>query len=161
MSWNAVLQVAITSPTTSKTYVFQADQWVEPADNLDDPSTWTILQAMARRAEGHAIAYVVKVHTSKGFGSGTDAKVYLSMRGLAGSSGPKLLDSTKGKHFKGGSTDEFIVNAPDVGDIDQVLIAHDGAGLGSSWHLDRVRQQHCDHISASLRWALHRQCLMQ
>lgn len=132
------LQVEITSPSTSNTYVFYANQWVPKAPNVDDPSTWISLQALPQTAEAAAIDYVVKVHTSKMMGAGTGAKVHLEMRSLTGSSGQLVLQSTKGKHFSSGNMDVFKVHAPDVGDVDELLITQDGAGFGSDWHLAKV-----------------------
>lgn len=118
--------------------MFQANEWIKPASDMDDPSTWTSLEAMPQASDAPRIDYFVEVHTSKKTGSGTDAKVYLELRGSEGASGPTVLKSAKGKQLQTGKVDEFVVNLPDVGDVQQLLITQDGAGMGSDWHLDKV-----------------------
>lgn len=131
-------QVEVYSPATLKTYEFLANEPVEPASNMEDSSTWLALTALPATALTAPIDYVVKVHTSDKMGAGTDAKVHLEMRGLGGSSGQLVLASAEDNQLDAGSVDEFVVSAPDVGDIDQLLITQDGAGMGSSWHLAKV-----------------------
>lgn len=38
--------------------------------------------------------------------------------------------------------DEFKVSGPDVGEMNHVVVGHDGSGLGPAWHLAELEVQH-------------------
>ena len=81
------------------------------------------------------------MRTSDIKGAGTDANVSIvisgSRDGVAVDSGShKLSDSAN--NFERGKSDTFLVRCRDLGELKRVTVTSDGAGLGSSWHLDHV-----------------------
>lgn len=72
--------------------------------------------------------------------AGTDAQVYVQLRGAKGLTTRTTLKS-KRADFERGKTDEFEVELEEVGEVQQVLIGQDGSGLlqSASWHVDRVK----------------------
>jgi lipoxygenase homology domain-containing protein 1 len=48
-----------------------------------------------------------------------------------------LLDDCA-NNFERGRTDEFTLQCDDIGQVYKLLLATDGSGLGSDWHLARV-----------------------
>ena len=69
--------------------------------------------------------YKVRVATTDERGAGTDASVFVTLHGSTGSSGRRRLE-TKADNFERGRTDEFVVMAVDLGDVERVEIGHDG-----------------------------------
>ena len=60
--------------------------------------------------------------TTKKFGAGTDAKVYVELHGSNSSSGRIMLTKSKTNKnaFESGNTDVFEVVAPDVGILKKI-----------------------------------------
>jgi hypothetical protein len=83
------------------------------------------------------------VKTSKEIrGAGTDANVYVELRGEAGATtGRHVLKNSNFNNFERGQADVFEVTAGSVGTPTSLLIGHDGKGLGAAWHLEQVRVQ--------------------
>ena len=71
------------------------------------------------------------------FFSGTDANVFIQLFGDKGKTGEYKLDSSS-NDFERGQTDEFSVEALDIGIVQRIRIGHDNAGLGSAWFLESV-----------------------
>lgn len=68
---------------------------------------------------------------------GTDANVVAELFGKNGSSGERKLESS-GNNFERGHTDQFNIEAVDLGDLVKLRIGHDGSGFGSGWFLDNI-----------------------
>jgi hypothetical protein len=79
------------------------------------------------------VPYEIKVFTSKIFGAGTDANVYIEIFGVKKTTGEVMLGSQadrKGK-FQQGSVDNFVIELEDVDDdLKKIRIGHDNRGLG-------------------------------
>ncbi|WAR22969.1 LOXH1-like protein [Mya arenaria] len=86
--------------------------------------------------------YVVQTQTGDGFGSGTEASVYVNIVGTLGDTGKRFLvhhlEEEEEKKFQSGAMDTFLVRAVDIGRLVQVVIGHDGKGPGSGWFLKNV-----------------------
>ena len=91
--------------------------------------------------------WYVKVHTSDLKGDsfeGTDAKVHISLIGTLGESEKIALNKTNSKGtnkdlFEKGHADEFVITTTKkFGKLTKIRIGHDGSGLGSAWHLNKV-----------------------
>ena len=67
------------------------------------------------------------MYTSDLRGAGTDANVTLEMHGKAGSVGETRLD-TAANNFERGAKDVFRVSASDIGELERLVVAHDGSG---------------------------------
>lgn len=90
---------------------------------------WTALLTR----EYHALGPQVVVKTSDKKGAGTDANVFLTLYGSAGTSPPLRLESSA-NNFEKGRTDIFEVEAS-VGQIKFIRIGHDNTSLAPAWHL--------------------------
>ena len=89
------------------------------------------------RARGAPQRYRITVMTSRKYNAGTDSTVMLTVYGEMGDSGPIKLPATKAS-FESGSVDVFDVELPYLGQMDKIMIGHDGSGAGAGWHLDQV-----------------------
>ncbi|XP_068857631.1 lipoxygenase homology domain-containing protein 1 [Aphelocoma coerulescens] len=89
------------------------------------------------------VPYEITVYTSDIFGAGTDADVFIVLYGSDGiCTQQKSLCLNKREqrmYFERNSVNQFIVELEDIGDIiEKIRIGHNGGGLNSGWHLDRV-----------------------
>lgn len=85
-------------------------------------------------------SYTLKVFTSDIAKSGTDSNVFVTLYGTKGDSGvvPLKQSQTHRDKFERGHEDIFSFEAIDLGEIEKIKIWHDGHGVGSSWHLDKL-----------------------
>jgi len=82
------------------------------------------------------VQYKLSVTTGDRRGAGTNAVVHVTIYGKNGDSGVRNLE---GKSlFQRGKTDEFSIEAVDLGEISKIRIGHDGKGIGASWFLDKA-----------------------
>lgn len=86
------------------------------------------------------LEYDVSVYTSDVWRAGTDANVTIELRGANGGVGTTRLVA-KGNPFERKAKDEFKVPGSDIGEINSIVIGHDGSGFGSDWHLAKVRAE--------------------
>ncbi|KAK3093954.1 hypothetical protein FSP39_022228 [Pinctada imbricata] len=88
---------------------------------------------------GETTTYIVTVLTGDVRYAGTDANVFIKFCGVNEKSTKKLkLDDAK-NNFERGMTDEFKLEAIDVGPISYIVIGHDNSGPGAGWFLDQVK----------------------
>ena len=80
------------------------------------------------------LTYHVEVTTGDRARAGTDANVFLTVHGKAGTSGQRALKlSTNNKNkFEQGQTDIFEVEMADLGELTKCVVTHDGSGPGKS-----------------------------
>lgn len=86
-------------------------------------------------------AYIVWVTTGDAALGGTDSNVYIMLFGEAGQTDWILLPPEDVFAFEQGSTDKFVLAAPDVGVLRRVCVAHDNSA-DSGWYVAGVRVQH-------------------
>ncbi len=82
-------------------------------------------------------SYIVTVVTGDVRGAGTQANVFLTLKGTEGSSDERLLDNDK-DNFTRGRTDTFLLQCSDLGRLTSLIVRHDNAGPHPGWLLDRV-----------------------
>lgn len=70
-------------------------------------------------------------------GAGTDANVYLVLYGNKGKSDDIWLDN-ESDNFEANKTDNFKIEAADVGKPFKIRIGHDNSKPAAAWHLDKV-----------------------
>ncbi|CAL1540914.1 unnamed protein product [Lymnaea stagnalis] len=80
-------------------------------------------------------SYIVKTVTEAEEESGTEANVYINIIGTQGDTGKRFLknDSSGHDRFLSGQTNYFIIEAIDIGDIEKIVLGHDGTEPGSAW----------------------------
>ncbi|XP_035657481.1 lipoxygenase homology domain-containing protein 1-like [Branchiostoma floridae] len=86
------------------------------------------------------LKYQLEVHTTDQFSAGTDSNVYITIYGQRGDTGKRELVRSQNNDmkFEQGQMDLFELEAVSLGELQKVVIGHDGHGLGAGWHLDKV-----------------------
>ncbi|XP_061166198.1 lipoxygenase homology domain-containing protein 1-like [Saccostrea echinata] len=84
--------------------------------------------------------YMVTIETGTEENSGTDATVHITLFGTLGDTGRRYLINNKeqNKKFRTGKVDTFIVEAVDLGRLENIIIGHDGKGAEAAWFLEKV-----------------------
>ncbi|XP_074675225.1 oxygen-regulated protein 1 [Strix aluco] len=90
------------------------------------------------------LVYEVHVYTGAKLGAETDSNVYINLFGTRGDAGKRKLHRSKNNNvkFRHGQMDIFCIKAVSLGDLEKVLISHDGAGPGNGWFLDKIVIKH-------------------
>ncbi|XP_069635451.1 oxygen-regulated protein 1 [Haliaeetus albicilla] len=90
------------------------------------------------------LVYEVHVYTGAKPGAETDSNVYINLIGTRGDAGRRKLHRSKNNNikFRQGQMDIFCIKAVSLGDLEKVLISHDGAGPGNGWFLDKIVIKH-------------------
>jgi len=84
-------------------------------------------------------SYQVKVHTGRKSGAGTDASVFVIIKGTKGiTSKMELETSQHANKFEDYQVDRFALDSKEVGQITHMTIGHDNSGFGASWYLEDV-----------------------
>lgn len=81
--------------------------------------------------------YTVAVCTSDRRGASTDADVFLTLHGAAGTS-PRVKLPSQSEDFERGQRDVFRLELPPLGRLQKLSIGHNNKGVGPGWHLDQV-----------------------
>jgi len=121
---------------TDITYEFFCGKWL--ATDEDDGEIVRELPATGNniKSPGSVKDYKAVVKTGSAFGSGTDANVFLIIYGL-GDTGKRPLEKSgqNRNKFERGNTDDFIIKAVDLGEINHIQIGHDnwGGNAGQSF----------------------------
>lgn len=87
----------------------------------------------------------VTVHTGDAWGAGTDAHVFVDIRGSNGSSGTQELSRSvngSGNCFERGQADSFQLRLRDLGELAELTVWHDNSGMAAGWNLAYIEMQH-------------------
>jgi hypothetical protein len=85
---------------------------------------------------GSEVGYLVTVKTATGKGAGTDARVWMKLKGSAAQSGWIELSSRGANLFEPGQLNPFLFWLDDLGTITGVTVWNGSAS--DSWRLERV-----------------------
>jgi hypothetical protein len=85
-----------------------------------------------------AVKYSMVIRTSDIRGAGTDANVYIELRGERGTSGRVPLDKAFRNDFEAGAADRFDLELPGLGALSELIVGMDASGAGAAWHLAQV-----------------------
>ncbi|KAM7368820.1 hypothetical protein PAMP_013127 [Pampus punctatissimus] len=97
--------------------------------------------ALGLEQKAMSTTYTVKIKTGDKKYAGTDANVFMMMYGAKDDTGIINLKASKThkNKFERGMTDEFTVEAVDIGPLKKLRVGHDNCGGGSAgWFLDWV-----------------------
>ncbi|GLC54185.1 hypothetical protein PLESTB_000832700 [Pleodorina starrii] len=122
-------QAEVTDPATNQTWFFDCNQWLDTKEG--DGRT-------ERNPRNQRVTYKLRVKTSDRAGAGTDANVYIDLRGEFGSTGKTFLKNRKLNNFERNSLDDFSVTSRNLGPLREMLVGHDDSGLGPAWHLEII-----------------------
>ncbi|XP_059505870.1 lipoxygenase homology domain-containing protein 1 [Stegostoma tigrinum] len=135
--------VEIDAPSLGQILRFPCGRWLDKAE--DDGYIVRDLFPADLQTKDYVpfVPYEITVYTSDIYGAGTDADVFIVLYGRDGvCTHQKSLCVNKRErktYFERGAVNKFIVELEDVGEcIEKIRIGHDGRGLNSGWHLDRV-----------------------
>ncbi|XP_043395558.1 oxygen-regulated protein 1 [Chelonia mydas] len=106
--------------------------------NFTDAEGCTVAELPVLRAGFHFSTvkeYVLYITTAASLESGTDADVYVTLRGLLGDTGRRKLTRKGEDLFTKGKVDVFRVEAVDVGSLQELVV---DKGKGSDWHLEKI-----------------------
>ncbi|XP_052229243.1 lipoxygenase homology domain-containing protein 1-like isoform X2 [Dreissena polymorpha] len=151
-------RVEVEDTRNKKTYFFPCQRWLStkeddgqisrelvPVDaslknKLTRQDSMAIRKEIALETKAAMQTYHVKVFTGNVFGAGTDANVFCILFGEKDDTGPVLLKASKTNtnKFERGNTDEFVIEAVNIGDLKKIRIGHDNKGGGGAWFLDKV-----------------------
>ncbi|XP_074659812.1 lipoxygenase homology domain-containing protein 1-like [Tubulanus polymorphus] len=150
--------IEITDPKSKEVYFFPCQRWLAIGEDDGQISRELVpvdaalkakLQQKDKKAVRNEIAletkaamqtYHVYVTTGDKWGAGTDANVFIYLFGELDTTGQVFLKSSKtyNNKFERNHTDEFIIEAVDIGDLQKIKIGHDDYGGGADWFLDKV-----------------------
>ncbi|XP_078369932.1 allene oxide synthase-lipoxygenase protein-like [Oculina patagonica] len=85
----------------------------------------------------HVATYVISVETGAQRKAGTNANISVSLTGTKGKT-KKLSLGSRSDDFEAGQTNEYTVQAMDVGEILMIQLYNDRAGLWSDWFVNKI-----------------------
>ncbi|XP_038056107.1 uncharacterized protein LOC119728107 [Patiria miniata] len=141
-------EVRLQDVHTGDEIVFPCSRWMSRQE--DDGQTCRELPVIVEGSPVFPIVnYYVAVVTGNYWNAGTAAKVYVTVYGERGDTGPRLLHKTKRtKKFDKGKTDVFNIEAVSLGMLKKILIGHDSTEPEDGWFLEKVIIK--DHKGSSL-----------
>ncbi|WIA17082.1 hypothetical protein OEZ85_013981 [Tetradesmus obliquus] len=136
--------ISVTAKSSGGISWFYAGRWLGAAAGLEAE-----LEGSDGDVRGQLVTYKVTVHTGDVRNAGTDARVYIDLQGSACRSGPQALSkpipnssSSSSNCFERGQADSFEVACRELGELFELVVWHDGSGMGSGWNLAYVEVQH-------------------
>ncbi|XP_068861091.1 oxygen-regulated protein 1 [Aphelocoma coerulescens] len=119
-------------PVSDEEIYLAIESWL--SEDRDEGDTWREV-AIRNPAEEllPLLVYEVHVYTGAKLDAETDSNVYINLIGTRGDAGKRKLHRSKNNNvkFRHGQMDIFCIKAVSLGDLEKVLISHDGAGPGS------------------------------
>eukprot|EP00736_Rhodelphis_marinus_P000918 Rmarinus@m.27357 len=134
---------------------FPCGMWFATSEGDGEVERFLYPEGSGKALANQGTTYVVQVHTADRRGAGTDANVTLQIFGKLGHTNKKRLDNSS-NNFERGCIDEFRIPAPELGDIEKIVIGHDNSGLGPGWFLDKVtlknEETSKEYIFPCMKW---------
>uniref|UniRef100_A0A8C5CVH5 Lipoxygenase homology PLAT domains 1 n=1 Tax=Gadus morhua TaxID=8049 RepID=A0A8C5CVH5_GADMO len=149
-------RVEITDNKDDTTYYFPCKRWlaIDEDDGQVARELVPVDEAFMRKGEDDdeessttlgleqkamSTTYTLKVKTGEKKYAGTDANVFITLFGIKDDTGMINLKASKTHRnkFELGMTDEFIVEAVDIGPLQKIRIGHDNDG-SAGWFLESV-----------------------
>ncbi|XP_074880427.1 oxygen-regulated protein 1 [Buteo buteo] len=130
-------------PPSDEEICLRMDCWL--AEDKGEGDTWREVAIRNPAKELlPLLVYEVHVYTGAKPGAETDSNVYINLIGTRGDAGRRKLHRSKNNNikFRHGQMDIFCIKAVSLGDLEKVLISHDGAGPGNGWFLDKIVIKH-------------------
>ncbi|CAF1409527.1 unnamed protein product [Adineta ricciae] len=121
-------------------YSFQANRWLSV--EKDDQKTYINLVPDEPISKKDQAKYLITIVTGSGKDAGTDSGVFMVVEGDKDQTERfQLVNTKRGEKalFESGTTNEFEMELDDVGNINRIMIEHDGQGDHPQWHLESVQ----------------------
>ncbi|CAM4967373.1 unnamed protein product [Rotaria socialis] len=148
-------KIVVTDLFEPKTqYVATCNQWLAKDEGDREISRDLTLHKQQSTTQ-KSNYYKITVYTGNKSGAGTDSDVFITLYGKLGETGPTKLANQE-NNFEAGKKDEFTIECQNIGELNQILIAHNNKGLSSGWFLDRIliedTQDHRTYEFPCNRW---------
>ncbi|XP_062424526.1 lipoxygenase homology domain-containing protein 1-like [Rhea pennata] len=130
-------------PLSTQEICLPIECWL--AEDKGDGDTWREVAIRNSTKELlPLLMYEIHVYTGSKLGAETDSNVYINLIGTRGDAGKRKLHRSKNNNvkFQHGQMDIFCIKAVSLGELEKVLISHDGTGPGSGWFLDKIVIKH-------------------
>ena len=116
------------------------------ADNANDPfrrgqrkNIMANIAEESRDSTEEGIPYTVKVKTGEASDAGTSAEVFIRLIGRKGRQTRLLpLEVLRRRRFEPGQVETFSLQEQDIGELECVVIQHNGVTVADSWFLDDI-----------------------
>mgnify|MGYP003344696545 FL=1 len=117
-------------------FFFPIDSWFDVKE--PPQKTRQMIKVGVNDPNSNKTTYKIDIHTSDMDNAGTDANVHLIVFGDKGDTG-KLMMDTSADNFQRASKDTFSkTGVKNVGRISHIVVGHDEANLGPSWHVQQI-----------------------
>lgn len=111
---------------------FKCQKWLDQQSGMSRE-----MRASAKNPALSLFKYQVAVQTGNVRGAETDANVFITIIGSAGSTGRKELKPQKDS-FSRNKRDVFILHHDDIGQIEKIALGHDNSGAHPAWFCESV-----------------------
>ncbi|CAF2130421.1 unnamed protein product [Rotaria magnacalcarata] len=130
-------KIVVTDLFDPKTqYVATCNQWLAK-DEGDRKISRDLTLHKQQTTTQKSNYYKITVYTGNKSGAGTNSDVSLTLYGNLGEAGPMKLANQE-DNFEPGKKDEFTIECQNVGELNQIFIAHNNKGLSAAWFLDSI-----------------------
>lgn len=85
--------------------------------------------------------YAIWIRTGEDSFAGTDSNVFIQLFGTLGKTESIHLPARDLFSFESGSTDKYVLEVPDLGDLERCCIGQDNTEIDSGWFVIDVRVQ--------------------
>lgn len=135
-------EVIVAEVETGAKYVFPCRQWIPLSSDKSDAVRLECKSCEKPRKSTirdlKPVQYLLEVFTADVTHAGTDANVFITLYGENGDTGQRPLTKKFVNLFERGQTDDFKIEALDLGQLTRLRIEHDNKGFGAGWMLDKV-----------------------
>ncbi|KAH9523747.1 hypothetical protein Btru_040820 [Bulinus truncatus] len=140
--------MVLENPSTGEKHNFDIHRWLSHKD-MDGDIVYEGAAQHSNKPVSPTYKYIVKTITENEENAGTEANVYINIIGNLGDSGKRFLISSSdgGDKFTTGKTDYFTIEAVDLGDLEQIVIGHDGTTPEDAWKLLCVMIRKADSLN--------------
>ncbi|XP_065836583.1 lipoxygenase homology domain-containing protein 1-like [Oscarella lobularis] len=126
-----------------KLYTFHCQRWLSTSEDDGQIVRDLFISQSVEASLLKTTSYHIAVETGDCRNAGTDANVFVCLWGSDGDMGRRPLkyaasDPRHRNKFERGHIDKFTFESADIGDVERLLIGHDGTGPGSGWYVSRV-----------------------
>jgi lipoxygenase homology domain-containing protein 1 len=104
---------------------------------------------MSRKGRSAAVWYNIRFKTGNLGGAGTDADVYMIIKGSKGQTHSMQMDN-RNDNFERNDTDTFSRYLDDLGTVNEICVRRNTAGLWDAWNLAYVTVN--GRTSSFYRW---------
>ena len=140
----------ITVETEGKRWDFAWNDWIATDARTNPSLVFTAdgaIETPELRPSGAIARYKIRVKTSNKDSAGTDASVWIILIGQDRQTRRCILGEAGVNNFERNKLDEFIVDAEDVGTIEEIgniIVGHDNRGEKPGWHLEWIEIRKID-----------------